>query len=348
MYVPGLHDTGESVADALIRVADRAAKPIVAVLFAVEGSHPLMRRLAPGGGLNVGRVPTYAAVEDAVRALSAMNSYASWRRTRRGHAGRSGGTRRRSRTGTRHRVVARCASWSSCWTTRTSPACWVATASTSGRDGSPIHLTRRLPLPTTSGYPVVLKTADAHLRLRSDLGGIFFDLQSESDVRHQFASRMADLQSLDYDQFVVQGQAPPGRSRRDRDGRGPTVRSSRLVRTVGRRVRRPGRSRVRDSATDRRRRRPTHRNAEGCRVAGQGGNRQRSRSVGATRRDRSDRTNGGRSSRNRALVVAPDRCLVAADGGPRRATAGSSPRSVVPTFPPDGYWGSPRGVTMGR
>ena len=209
MYVPGLHDTGESVADALIRLADRAAKPIVAVVFAVEGSHPLMRRLAPGGGLNVGRVPTYAAVEDAVRALAAMNSYASWRRTDAGTPVDPAGL-------DVDRARALVTEW-----LRDAPdgrelddddlSCLL---SCYGVDLWPRRIARSpdeaVAAADELGYPVVLKTADAHLRLRSDLGGIFFDLQTESDVRHQFASRMADLQTLDYDQLVVQGQAPPG------------------------------------------------------------------------------------------------------------------------------------------
>jgi hypothetical protein len=60
------------------------------------------------------------------------------------------------------------------------------------------------------GYPVVLKTVDAYLRLRSDLGGVFFDIADEDELRRQFSARLADLAPLEYDQLVVQRQAEPG------------------------------------------------------------------------------------------------------------------------------------------
>jgi hypothetical protein len=59
---------------------------------------------------------------------------------------------------------------------------------------------------------VVLKTVDTYLRLRSDLGGVFFDITDEDDLRHQFASRLAELAPLEYDRLVVQRQAEPGAS----------------------------------------------------------------------------------------------------------------------------------------
>jgi hypothetical protein len=60
------------------------------------------------------------------------------------------------------------------------------------------------------GYPVVLKTVDTYLRLRSDLGGVFFDIADAGELRHQFAARLSDLERLDYDRLVVQRQADPG------------------------------------------------------------------------------------------------------------------------------------------
>ena len=60
------------------------------------------------------------------------------------------------------------------------------------------------------GYPVVLKTVDDHLRLRSDLGGVYFDIVDEAELRYQFHARLADLGHHDYDRLVVQRQAEAG------------------------------------------------------------------------------------------------------------------------------------------
>ena len=60
------------------------------------------------------------------------------------------------------------------------------------------------------GYPVVLKTVDAHLRFRSDLGGISFDIDGEAELRRRFSLNLQELGGLGYDRFVVQKQADPG------------------------------------------------------------------------------------------------------------------------------------------
>ncbi len=78
MYVPGLHDTGARAAIAVQRVAARANTPILGVMFAVEGTHRLLADLADGRP-QVGSVPTYPAVEDAVRALAAVHRHVAWR-----------------------------------------------------------------------------------------------------------------------------------------------------------------------------------------------------------------------------------------------------------------------------
>ncbi|MFZ0323575.1 MAG: CoA-binding protein, partial [Actinomycetes bacterium] len=80
LFVPPLNASGESVARTLARVAGRATKPIVAVMFAVEGVNDILRRISDDGVTEMGSVPVFGAVEDAVRALGAVTHYATWRR----------------------------------------------------------------------------------------------------------------------------------------------------------------------------------------------------------------------------------------------------------------------------
>lgn len=208
MYVPGLHDTGVSVTDAVRRVAERACTPILGVMFAVEGTHRLFDDLAAGHP-GVGSVPTYPAVEDAVRALAAVQRHAMWRR----HASDTplvpdgtdvDGARSMvcgwldasdgMRTLTDAEATALLARYSiALWPHRTA-----RTADEAAHAASEL------------GYPVVLKTVDAYLRLRSDLGGVFFDIVDEAELRYQFHARLADLERHEYDRLVVQRQAEPG------------------------------------------------------------------------------------------------------------------------------------------
>lgn len=196
MYVPGLHDTGAWAAAAVRRVAARATTPILGVMFAVDGPQP-------------GPAPTYPAVEDAVRALAAVHQHAEWRR----HA---------SDTpvvpddidveGARTQVDA--------WLARTSDQQTLDSREATtllGYYGVPLWPSRTARTANEAataavelGYPVVLKTVDSYLRLRSDLGGVYFDIADEADLRRQFAARLADLGLLDYDRLVVQRQAAPG------------------------------------------------------------------------------------------------------------------------------------------
>ncbi|MFZ0323890.1 MAG: acetate--CoA ligase family protein, partial [Actinomycetes bacterium] len=48
------------------------------------------------------------------------------------------------------------------------------------------------------------------LRLRSDLGGIYFDLGDAEAVRREFAARSDELRPYDVDGFLIQHQAAPG------------------------------------------------------------------------------------------------------------------------------------------
>ena len=215
LFVPALHDSGESVARALARVAGRASKPMVVVIFGVEGAERLLRRLSPDGVPEVGSVPTFAAVEDAARALGAVTDYSEWRRSPAGEVvdlpdvdsaaakdlvtqilddvglEEGSGESVELDDGTIGEVLA-------CYGIDVWPRREVRDASSAEAAADDL------------GYPVVLKTVWPTLRLRSDLGGIWFQLPDARAVGRAFQEAQAELSRLGIDRYVVQRQAPAG------------------------------------------------------------------------------------------------------------------------------------------
>ncbi|MET3960260.1 acyl-CoA synthetase (NDP forming)/GNAT superfamily N-acetyltransferase [Marmoricola sp. OAE513] len=79
IYIPPLNSGGAEVANALAAVSEQSDKPIVATFLGREGVPELLRvpDLA-GNTAGRGSVPSYPAVEQAVRALSRVVEYGAW------------------------------------------------------------------------------------------------------------------------------------------------------------------------------------------------------------------------------------------------------------------------------
>ena len=217
IYVPGLHDASLAMARVFARAAGSNVKPLLAVMFAAEGFPHLMSRLGARdhSETSVGHqdrarlVPTYSAVEDAARALGAVARYADWQREQGAPPLEPEGVDLdRAQALTTEWLLEsdggcqlddeQCRQLLACyglvvWPRKT---CYTADQA--------VHAAEQW------GYPVVLKTVDAHLRLRSDLGGIYFDIATEAELRRQFAQNLKELKELGYDRLVVQKQADPG------------------------------------------------------------------------------------------------------------------------------------------
>ncbi|MFB4301978.1 GNAT family N-acetyltransferase [Actinomadura sp. NTSP31] len=73
------------VPEKILRLAAGAGKPIVATYLGTEGMPADLRITGPDGMAAEGSVPSYAAPEDAVRALAYVIRYAQWRWTPAGH-----------------------------------------------------------------------------------------------------------------------------------------------------------------------------------------------------------------------------------------------------------------------
>ncbi|KAA1416848.1 GNAT family N-acetyltransferase [Nocardioides humilatus] len=82
VYIPPLHVTGDEVANVLAAVGEQSDKPLVSSFLGAEGI-PELLRVPDVAGSTAGRgsVPSYPAVEAAVRALARVVDYAVWLRT---------------------------------------------------------------------------------------------------------------------------------------------------------------------------------------------------------------------------------------------------------------------------
>ncbi|MEV0202072.1 GNAT family N-acetyltransferase [Nonomuraea sp. NPDC050691] len=87
IYTPPIPGAGEEVAAELLRVSEECGKPVLATFEGHLGMHPALRVGAtPSRGSGAARVtpsrgsiPSYAAPEEAVRALAHVARYAAWR-----------------------------------------------------------------------------------------------------------------------------------------------------------------------------------------------------------------------------------------------------------------------------
>ena len=82
VYIPPLNVSGEDVANVLAAVGEQSDKPLVSSFLGAEGV-PELLRVPDVAGSTAGRgsVPSYPAVEAAVRALARVVGYAVWLRT---------------------------------------------------------------------------------------------------------------------------------------------------------------------------------------------------------------------------------------------------------------------------
>ncbi|MGR6916040.1 bifunctional acetate--CoA ligase family protein/GNAT family N-acetyltransferase [[Actinomadura] parvosata] len=78
IYMPPIPGRTEEVADELLRVSKDSGKPVLATFRGHLGMHPALRVPGPSAPSR-GSIPSYAAPEEAVRALAHVVRYATWR-----------------------------------------------------------------------------------------------------------------------------------------------------------------------------------------------------------------------------------------------------------------------------
>ncbi len=210
VYIPPLNTTGEEVANVLAAVGEQSEKPLVSTFLASEGI-PELLRVPDVAGSTAGRgsVPSYPAVEAAVRALARVVEYAAWLAKPEGalvppdtvdsDAGR--------------RLVTE-----------------VLAGDPEGRDlafdelrtllaAYGIDLWERFPVGSEAeaveaagrlGYDVVLKATAEHLRDRPDLAHVWRNIHTEQELREAWGSMQRSLEDPRPAGFIVQKVAQPG------------------------------------------------------------------------------------------------------------------------------------------
>ena len=210
VYIPPLNVTGEEVANVLAAVGEQSDKPLVSTFLGAEGV-PELLRVPDVAGASAGRgsVPSYPAVEAAVRALARVVEYATWLRAPEGGTPEPltvdapAGKRlvneilMRSPEGRdleSDELRSLLAAYGiELWDTR--PVASQKEAIAAGR---------------AMGWDVVLKATAAHLRHRPDLAHVWRNIDSAAEMRDAWNSLGEIITDVEHAGFVVQRNSAPG------------------------------------------------------------------------------------------------------------------------------------------
>ncbi|KQV70078.1 CoA-binding protein [Nocardioides sp. Root122] len=212
IFIPPLNVAGarEDVANVLAAVGEQSDKPIVSTFLGTEGV-PELLRVPDVAGSSAGRgsVPSYPAVEAAVRALAHVVEYAVWLRfPQAAPLEPSSSERDKARHlvnellmrhpegrdldfDEQHRLLG--AYGIDLWDT-------YAVAS----------LDEAVAAGETLGWDVVLKATADHLRDRPDLAHVWRNIDGAGDMKDAWSSLNHVITDPDNAGFVVQRNAPPG------------------------------------------------------------------------------------------------------------------------------------------
>jgi len=210
VYIPPIDVPGDEVADVLAAVGEQSDKPLVSSFLGAEGV-PELLRVPDVAGSTAGRgsVPSYPAVEDAVRALARVVEYAVWLRTPNGQTvvpdridpvaakalvqrllvAHPDGTEVDGPD-----VSALLASYGiSLWEAR--PVSSLKEATKAGRE---------------LGWDVVLKATTDRLRERPDLAHVWRNIDRPAEMKDAWEVLGELIDDVETAGFVVQKNAPPG------------------------------------------------------------------------------------------------------------------------------------------
>jgi acyl-CoA synthetase (NDP forming)/RimJ/RimL family protein N-acetyltransferase len=210
VYIPPLDAGGEEVANVLAAVGEQSDKPLVSSFLGREGV-PELLRVPDLSGHTAGRgsVPSYPAVEAAVRALACVVEYAAWLQR---HDDSVGVLDEIDMDAAKRQVNE------------------LLMEHPDGQDltdaelrtllGSyGIDLWEREPVSTVEeavaagerfGWDVVLKATAERLRHRPDLAHVWRNIDNESEMRDAWGSLMEIISAPADAEFVVQRTAAPG------------------------------------------------------------------------------------------------------------------------------------------
>jgi acyl-CoA synthetase (NDP forming)/GNAT superfamily N-acetyltransferase len=210
VYIPPIDVSGVEVADVLAAVGEQSDKPLVSSFLGAEGV-PELLRVPDVAGSTAGRgsVPSYPAVEAAVRALARVVEYAVWLRTPNGPPVVPDDLDSATARGLAQRLLIEhpdgvelemddlktmlVAYGIELWDSR--PVTTLAEATKAGRE---------------LGWDVVLKATTDRLRERPDLAHVWRNIDRPAEMKDAWDSLSQLIDDAGTAGFVVQKNAPPG------------------------------------------------------------------------------------------------------------------------------------------
>ncbi len=210
VYVPPLDVSGEDVANVLAAVGEQSDKPLVSSFLGAEGV-PELLRVPDVAGATAGRgsVPSYPAVEAAVRALASVVEYAVWLRTPNGPAPVLGDLDPAAAKAFVNQVLIDHPDGRDLdhHELRTLLACygidlWECQRVGTSRDA--VRAGKEL------GWDVVLKATTDRVRERPDLAHVTRHISNQTEMRQAWRTLHDNVSDPDSAGFVVQRTAQPG------------------------------------------------------------------------------------------------------------------------------------------
>jgi acyl-CoA synthetase (NDP forming) len=202
--------SGEDVANVLAAVGEQSDKPIVSSFLGSEGVPELLRVPdVTGSSAGRGSVPSYPAIESAVRALASVVGYAVWLRTPNGPAASLEDVDPGAAKAFVNRVLVQHPDGRDLeqQELRTLLACygidlWDSLGVTTLREA--------LAAAKELGWDVVLKATTDRLRERPDLAHVWRNIDTQVEMRQAWRTLNEIITDPASAGFVVQRNAPPG------------------------------------------------------------------------------------------------------------------------------------------
>jgi acyl-CoA synthetase (NDP forming)/GNAT superfamily N-acetyltransferase len=210
VFIPPLNTTGVEVANVLAAVGEQSDKPLVSTFLGTEGV-PELLRVPDVAGSTAGRgsVPSYPAVESAVRALACVVEYAAWRAKPLGELVEPEDVDAERARKQVNRILV------------------------DDHDGRDLDFDELRDLLDAYGidlwerirvdgeeeaveaagrldYDVVLKATAEHLRQRPDLAHVWRNIETEAEMRNAWRTMQTLIDVPESAGFIVQRNAPPG------------------------------------------------------------------------------------------------------------------------------------------
>jgi len=211
VYIPPLDSGGEEVANVLAAVGEQSDKPLVSSFLGREGV-PELLRVPDLSGHTAGRgsVPSYPAVEAAVRALACVVEYAAWLQR---HDDSVGGVLDEIDVDAAKRQVNELLIEHPEGHDLTDSELWQLLASYGIDLWAREHVSsvdEAVAAGERLGWDVVLKATAERLRQRPDQAHVWRNIDDESEMRDAWESMLGIVTSPADPEFVVQKMVAPG------------------------------------------------------------------------------------------------------------------------------------------